>query len=58
MIKLGIDRIGEYKKLPAEKKIGLITNYSGVSSKLVEDMDVFAAAGYEVTKLFTPEHGL
>ncbi|MBE5857050.1 MAG: DUF1343 domain-containing protein [Lachnospiraceae bacterium] len=58
MIKLGIDRIGEYKKLFAGKKIGLITNYSGVSSKLVEDMDVFAAAGYEVAKLFTPEHGL
>lgn len=58
MIKLGIDRIKENKTLFENKKIGLITNYSGVDSKLVEDMDVFHDAGFNVIKLYTPEHGL
>lgn len=58
MIKLGIDRIKENNGLFENKRIGLITNYSGVDSNLVEDMDVFHDAGFNVTKLYTPEHGL
>lgn len=58
MITLGIDRISEYPQLLKGKKIGLITNYSGVDSLLEEDLDVFAEAGYKVDRLFTPEHGL
>ncbi|MCI8633141.1 MAG: DUF1343 domain-containing protein [Lachnospiraceae bacterium] len=58
MVTLGIDRIGEYASLLKGKKLGLITNYSGVDSRLEEDLDVFAEAGYYVDRLFTPEHGL
>lgn len=58
MVTLGIDRIKEYASLLKGKKLGLITNYSGVDSNLEEDMDVFTQAGYTVDRLFTPEHGL
>ena len=58
MVKLGIDRIKEYGNLLEGKRIGLITNYSGIDSRMIEDMDVFFEAGYKVSKLFTPEHGL
>lgn len=58
MVKLGIDRITEFARLLKGKRIGLITNYSGVDSFLEEDLDVFVNAGYTVARLFTPEHGL
>lgn len=58
MVTLGIDRIREYASLFQGKKLGLITNYSGVSSHLEEDMDVLTGAGFTVDRLFTPEHGL
>ncbi len=58
MVTLGIDRIGDFGSLLKGKKIGLITNYSGVDSRLVDDMTAFTEAGYKVVKLYTPEHGL
>lgn len=58
MVRLGIDRIGEFASLFKGKKIGLITNYSGVNSALIDDMTAFKEAGYNVVRLFTPEHGL
>ncbi len=58
MVSLGIDRIGAYSPLFAGKRIGLITNYSGVDSRLMDDMTAFHEAGFSVAKLFTPEHGL
>lgn len=58
MVRLGIDRIDSYKTLFQGKRIGLITNYSGVDSTLTDDMTVFHEAGLSVVRLFTPEHGL
>ncbi|MBR4442309.1 MAG: DUF1343 domain-containing protein [Clostridia bacterium] len=58
MIALGIDRLRAFDTLFAGRRIGLITNYSGVDSRLIDDMTVFHEAGYSVTKLFTPEHGM
>ena len=58
MTRLGIDRIREEGSLFQGKRIGLITNYSGVDSALTDDMTVFYEAGYPVVKVFTPEHGL
>ena len=58
MVALGIDRLAECHSLFAGKRIGLITNYSGVDSRLIDDMTVFHEAGYRVEKLFTPEHGM
>ena len=48
----------EYDGLFAGRRIGLITNYSGVDSRLIDDMTVFHQLGYRVVKLFTPEHGM
>ncbi|MBO6159050.1 MAG: DUF1343 domain-containing protein [Firmicutes bacterium] len=58
MVRLGIDQIGERESLFKGKRIGLITNYSGVDSRLIDDTTCFMEAGLNVCKLFTPEHGL
>jgi uncharacterized protein YbbC (DUF1343 family)/CubicO group peptidase (beta-lactamase class C family) len=39
------------------KRIGLITNQTGVDSKGVRNVDAMLAAGVQVVKLFSPEHG-
>ncbi len=55
---LGLDQIEEYREWFDGKKIGLITNYSGVNSAWENNIDLFEKAGYNLTKLYTPEHGL
>ena len=54
---LGIDRISEYLDLFEGKRVGLITNQSGVNSDYKSSIDVL----YENTNLvslFAPEHGI
>ena len=56
-VRLGIDTIDEHLQLFAGKRVGLITNQTGVNSKLESTVDVL----YEKTNLtaiFSPEHGL
>lgn len=55
---LGIDRIEEYQEIFQNKKIGLITNYSGVDSAWRSNIDVFVKHGFVISRLFTSEHGL
>lgn len=55
---LGIDRIRELEPRFKGKRIGLITNYSGVDSEWKCNIDLFFENGHRITKLFTPEHGL
>ncbi len=56
---LGVERLEEFDVLFRGKRIGLITNFSGVSPDWAKDtVEIFMESGYEVTKLFTPEHGL
>ncbi len=55
---LGLDRIGIEKTLFDGKRIGLITNFSGVGAAFEDNLTAFARHGYKVVKLFTPEHGL
>lgn len=58
---IGLERIGEAanRALFTHRRIGLITNFSGVTSDFVkEDADVFADEGFALAKIFTPEHGL
>ena len=55
---LGIDQIGDYSTFFQNKRIGLITNYSGVDSKWQDNIDVFIQNGYRIVRLYTPEHGL
>jgi len=58
-IKLGIDQIKSLSKtaLFLNKKIGLITNHTGLSSKLKSSIDIFRKYT-NLTVLFGPEHGI
>lgn len=40
------------------KKVGLITNQTGIDRKGQRDVDIMLAAGVKVAALFSPEHGL
>ncbi len=57
MVKTGIDLIDKYRSLFTGKRVGLITNPTGVNSELKSTIDIL----YEETKLvalFSPEHGV
>ncbi len=41
-----------------DKRVGLITNHTGVDRQGRRDIDVMIAAGVKLTTLFAPEHGL
>lgn len=56
-VTLGIERIGEYGQLFAGKRVGLITNQTGVDSKLRSSEDILLAQT-DLTGIFVPEHGL
>ena len=43
--------------LIAHKRLGLLTNQTGVDAARRRDVDVLIAGGYRVTALFSPEHG-
>lgn len=63
-VKLGIDRLmnEEYVKLLKGKKVGLITNHTGVSSDFKSTQEILktnaTAKGYTLIALFAPEHGI
>lgn len=52
----------DYRHLLASKKIGLVTNHTAVSSKMVSTFDMLKnkapAYGYSIVALFAPEHGI
>jgi uncharacterized protein YbbC (DUF1343 family) len=59
-IKLGIDVL-QYDdfKLLRGKRVGLITNHTGLNSKLVSTLDLFKAEkNFRLVAIFSPEHGL
>src|SRR5574341_1981982 len=39
------------------RRVGLLTNHTGVDRQGRRDVDLLLAAGVAVTTLFTPEHG-
>lgn len=43
--------------LVAGKRLGLLTNHTGVDRQLRRDADLLLAAGHRLTALFSPEHG-
>ena len=56
-VRLGIDNIDQYQHLFAGKRVGLITNQTGVNAQLQSTIEIL----YEKTDLvalFSPEHGL
>lgn len=63
-VKTGIDCLmnGPYDQLLKNKRIGLITNQTGVNSQLQSTVDVLKSnarkKGYTLAALFAPEHGI
>ncbi|HEX2521642.1 MAG TPA: exo-beta-N-acetylmuramidase NamZ domain-containing protein, partial [Terriglobia bacterium] len=51
--------LSEQLALIGGKRVGLITNHTGVDRRLRHDIDLLAAApGVRLTTLFSPEHGV
>ena len=56
---LGAERLSKYDRLFRGKRIGLITNFSGITPDWSRDtIHLLADAGYHLARIFTPEHGL
>lgn len=56
-VKLGIDRINEYKHIFENKRIGLITNPTGVNSEMISSIDILKQLS-NLVALYSPEHGV
>lgn len=56
-VKAGIDNIDNYKNLFAGKKVGLITNPSGMNSDFESTIDILNSKA-TLTTLFAAEHGI
>lgn len=56
-VKLGIDNIDQHISLFAGKRVGLITNATGMNSQFQSSIDVLHAKT-ELVALFSPEHGI
>jgi uncharacterized protein YbbC (DUF1343 family) len=58
MVKNGLDVLLEKKlKLVKGRKVGVITNPSGISLGLEQNVDLLLKAGIKVTAIYSPEHG-
>jgi uncharacterized protein YbbC (DUF1343 family) len=59
-VKLGIEVLVESNfEILQNKRVGLVTNASGVNSKLISTIDILnAGTGFELVALFGPEHGI
>lgn len=55
-VELGVERTQEYDNLLQGKRVGLLTNQTGVDSKLISTVDRLQAK-YNLTAVFVPEHG-
>lgn len=60
VVELGVDRFFSegYQEAMKGKKIGLITNHTGVNRNLVSTIDLFLGAHLNVVAFFAPEHGI
>ena len=55
----GLDVLAQQNFAPLkEKRIGLITNQTGLSGDGKRDIDLMRAAGIHLVKIFSPEHGI
>lgn len=56
-VKLGIDLIDEHLELFADKRVGLITNQTGINSEYKSTIDILFEK-VNLVALFAPEHGI
>ena len=56
-VKLGIDRIDAYRQVFEGKRVGLVTNSTGMNSNFQSSVDVLYA-NTNLVALFSPEHGI
>lgn len=56
-VKAGIDNIAYWEKLFAGKRVGLITNPTGVNERLESSIDILRGK-VNLVRLFSPEHGV
>ncbi|MGH9664337.1 MAG: exo-beta-N-acetylmuramidase NamZ domain-containing protein [Bryobacteraceae bacterium] len=55
----GLDMLAAEKFAPLQgKRVGLITNQTGLSRDGLRNIDLMLAAGIHLTALFSPEHGI
>lgn len=58
-VRTGLDVLVEQRFRPLQgKRIGLITNHTGVDREGKRDIDRMVEAGLKITALFSPEHGI
>ena len=55
---LGSERIAEFPRLFAHKKIGLLTNQTGINQAFEPTSTLFQRHGLKLAALFAPEHGI
>jgi len=53
----GIENVSSADRVLMEKKIGLVTNPTGVNSRMRHDIDILRER-YNLVRLFGPEHGI
>jgi len=58
MVVTGLDRIVADPSTLLGKRVGMLTNYTSVTSHLTRGVDALQAAGAGLVVLFGPEHGL
>ena len=56
-LKLGIERLPQYRAIFAGKRVGLITNQTGIDSEGTPSA-VLLSRSVQLTALFSPEHGI
>ena len=56
-LKLGIERLSEYREVFAGKRVGLITNQTGIDAEGTPSAVLLSRAA-QLTVLFSPEHGI
>ncbi|MCL2287557.1 MAG: DUF1343 domain-containing protein [Firmicutes bacterium] len=56
-IKIGIDQLQNHSHIFAGKRVGLLTNCTGINSNFVSTIDLLHKE-FNLVKLFAPEHGV
>jgi uncharacterized protein YbbC (DUF1343 family) len=58
MIHFGIDILLKQNPSWKKKRIGLVTNHAATTNKLIPSRKALLDKGFNIIKLFSPEHGL